>query len=120
MAFRQLPFCLSIQAEPQTLGAHMRAFRDFLGCKPLHGVPEPSVGGAYKTFIREIHCFGAVAQAWRGWLYSGGAALVCASPAQHATALLASLDPSIVKRQNTGVDAEQLQALQVHSVRKDS
>ena len=38
---------------------------------------------------------------------------MCASPAQHAAALVASLDPSIVKRQNTGVDSEQLQGLQV-------
>ena len=38
---------------------------------------------------------------------------MCTSPAQHAAALLASLDPSIVKRQNTGVDSEELQRLQV-------
>ena len=51
-------------------------------------------------------------QAWRGWLYSGGSATVCATPAQHAAALVTSLDPSIVKRQNTGTDSEELQRLQ--------
>ena len=51
-------------------------------------------------------------QAWGGWLYSGGSALVCTTRAQHAAALVTSLDPSIVKRQNTGVDSEDVQLLQ--------
>lgn len=72
-----------------------------------------------------LHCLAAFAwcalssthdtvamQAWESWLYSGGAALVCSTTAQHAAALVTSLDPSIVKRQNTGSDSEELQLLQ--------
>ncbi|KAK9839917.1 hypothetical protein WJX74_000318 [Apatococcus lobatus] len=53
----------------------------------------------------------ADAAAWEGWLYSGGHASVC-SPQMCVAALVASMNPSIVARQNTGTDAEGVQLLQ--------
>ncbi|KAK9845929.1 hypothetical protein WJX81_006194 [Elliptochloris bilobata] len=49
--------------------------------------------------------------AWRGWLYSGGCAAVC-SPQMCVTALVASLNPAINPRQNSGSDSEEVQCLQ--------
>ncbi|KAK9861542.1 hypothetical protein WJX84_007248 [Apatococcus fuscideae] len=51
------------------------------------------------------------AAAWDGWLYSGGHATVC-TPQMCAAALVASINPSIVARQNTGTDSEGVQLLQ--------
>ncbi|CAL8468043.1 g7582 [Coccomyxa elongata] len=50
-------------------------------------------------------------QAWRGWLYNAGHAVVC-SPKMAITALVASLNPAIVARQNSGIDSEEIQLLQ--------
>lgn len=51
-------------------------------------------------------------QAWKGWLYSGGSAHVCRTPAQLAATLVTSVDPCIVKRKSGDVESEELQALQ--------
>jgi len=48
---------------------------------------------------------------WQGWLYTGGHAVLC-SPRMALTASVASLNPSIVARQNTGSDSEHLQEVQ--------
>ncbi|CAL5220033.1 g1979 [Coccomyxa viridis] len=51
------------------------------------------------------------AEAWAGWLYNGGHAIMC-SPQMAVTALVASLNPAIVARQNTGTDSAEVQELQ--------
>ncbi len=51
-------------------------------------------------------------QAWRGWLYSGGSAHVCRTPAQLAAALVTSMDPCIAKKKSGDAESEELQALQ--------
>ena len=53
------------------------------------------------------------AKAWKGWLYSGGSAHVCRTPAQLAAALVTSMDPCIVKKKNGGTESEELQELQL-------
>ncbi|KAK9809438.1 hypothetical protein WJX73_007335 [Symbiochloris irregularis] len=50
-------------------------------------------------------------QAWSSWLYSGGHATLC-SPQMALTAVVASLNPAINPRQNTGSDSEEVQQLQ--------
>ncbi len=51
-------------------------------------------------------------QAWNGWLYSGGSAHVCRTPAQLAAALVTSMDPCIVRKKSGDAESEELQAVQ--------
>mmetsp|Transcript_3189 Transcript_3189/g.7903 ORF Transcript_3189/g.7903 Transcript_3189/m.7903 type:complete len:524 (-) Transcript_3189:184-1755(-) len=51
--------------------------------------------------------------AWDGWLYNGGGAVVCASPASALAALVVSVNPTIGNRPSqSGPDSRELEALQ--------